>query len=130
MVDSTRLQRESSRLSPCPGTPNCVSSDERGSHFVEPLKLAAKPEVAWREIRDLIKRTPQTRIVSETDDFLHVEFRVFLTPFIDDVELELRASESIVAIRSSSRVGTFDLGLNRRRVEELRRNLRVKRVVR
>jgi len=118
------------RLSPCPKTPNCVSSDEPGSHFVEPLRLAARPEVAWREIRDLIKATPQTRIVTETDVFLHVEYRVFLTPFVDDVELELRASENIVAIRSASRAGTFDLGINRRRLEELRRSLRVKRVVR
>jgi uncharacterized protein (DUF1499 family) len=66
---------------------------------------------------------PRTRIVKETEDYLHAECRSALFRFVDDLELQLRPSESIIAVRSASRLGYSDLGVNRRRVEGLRESL-------
>jgi uncharacterized protein (DUF1499 family) len=111
-------------LAPCPSSPNCVSSDARdGSHRVEPLRLAVAPAEAWRSVRKAVSELPRSRIVKETPDYLHVECRSALFGFVDDLELQLRPTEEIVAVRSASRLGHSDLGVNRRRVEGLRASL-------
>ena len=113
-----------SGLAPCPSSPNCVSSDARdGSHRVEPLQLAIAPAEAWRSVREAVSELSRSRIVKETPDYLHVECRSALFGFVDDLELQLRPTEEIVAIRSASRLGHSDLGVNRRRVEALRASL-------
>ncbi len=66
---------------------------------------------------------PRARIVEETEDYLHAECRSALFGFVDDLELQLRPSESIIAVRSASRLGYSDFGVNRRRVEALRESL-------
>ena len=110
-----------SGLAPCPSSPNCVSSDASGgSHHVAPLQLAVAPSEAWRSVREAVSELPRSRIVKETPDYLHVECRSALFGFVDDLELQLRPTEEIVAVRSASRLGHSDLGVNRRRVEALR----------
>ncbi len=119
------------RLAPCPASPNCVSSDARDArHAIAPLALAAPPQEAWRAARDAVAALPRTRIVEETADSLHAECRSALFGFVDDLELELRAAEGAIAVRSASRLGYSDLGVNRRRVESLRAALRERGVVR
>ncbi len=109
------------RLAPCPSSPNCVSSDtERISHRVEPFRLAAPPFEAWRVLREVVAQLPRTRIVTEGDDYLHAECQSALLGFVDDLELHLRSEQGIVAVRSASRLGHSDLGVNRKRVEALR----------
>jgi uncharacterized protein (DUF1499 family) len=69
-------------------------------------------------------------VVEETANYLHAECASALFGFVDDLELHLRESNNIVAIRSASRVGYSDLGVNRRRVEGLREALRARGIVR
>jgi uncharacterized protein (DUF1499 family) len=57
------------------------------------------------------------------DDYLHAECRSALFRFVDDLEIQLRPGEGIAAVRSASRVGYSDLGVNRKRVESLRAEL-------
>lgn len=119
------------RLAPCPASPNCVSSDARDAdHAVEPLRLAQPAEKAWRAIRETVAALPRTAFVTETEDYLHAECRSALLGFVDDLELHLRPAEGIIAVRSASRLGYSDLGVNRKRVEELRAALRAHGVVR
>jgi uncharacterized protein (DUF1499 family) len=66
---------------------------------------------------------PRTRIVNETTGYLHAECQSALFGFIDDLELDLRPAESAIAIRSASRIGYSDFGVNRRRVDTLREAL-------
>jgi uncharacterized protein (DUF1499 family) len=61
--------------------------------------------------------------VTETADYLHAECRSAVFGLVDDLELHLRQSEGIIAVRSASRLGYSDLGVNRRRVEGLRSSL-------
>jgi uncharacterized protein (DUF1499 family) len=125
------LDVSASGLTPCPSSPNCVSSDaDAGSQRVEPLTLAAPAEVAWRAAVELVTRMPRTRIVSETPEYVHAECRSALFGFVDDLELHLRPAAGAIAVRSASRLGYSDLGVNRRRVEKLRAALAARGVVR
>jgi uncharacterized protein (DUF1499 family) len=108
-------------LAPCPSSPNCVSSDARDNdHRVAPLQLAAPAAEAWQAAREQVAEIPRTRIVSEEPGYLHAECRSALLGFIDDLELNLRPSEGIIAVRSAARLGYSDFGVNRKRVEALR----------
>jgi uncharacterized protein (DUF1499 family) len=81
------------------------------------------PAEAWRSAREVVMELPRTRIVKDKEDYLHAECRSAVFGFVDDLELQLRASERIIAVRSASRLGYSDLGVNRRRVEALRESL-------
>jgi uncharacterized protein (DUF1499 family) len=117
-------------LAACPSSPNCVSSDAPdAAHRVEAFALAAAPEAAWRVIREEVARLPRTTVIAETASYLHAECASALFGFVDDLEFQLRAPANIVAIRSASRLGYSDLGVNRKRVEGLREALRARGVV-
>jgi uncharacterized protein (DUF1499 family) len=119
------------RLAPCPGSPNCVSSDAADAqHGIAPLALAVPAAEAWGAARDAVAALPRTTLVTERPDYLHAECRSALLRFVDDLELHLREAEGLIAVRSASRVGYGDLGVNRRRVEALRSALRARGVVR
>lgn len=106
------------RLSPCKSTPNCVSSQADAAdavHHIEPLR-ATMPEV-----EAALRRTLRCRIVSAEPAYLHAEFRTRLMRFVDDVEFYFDGR--VVHVRSASRLGRYDFGTNRRRIEALRRLL-------
>lgn len=108
-------------LSSCPDSPNCVSSDAQSrDHKIQAYSLAIDTNLAWQAIREAVLKLPRTKIVTDTDGYLHVECRSAVFGFIDDFELHLRPKETVVAVRSASRVGHSDFGVNRKRVEQLR----------
>lgn len=112
---------DAGRLGPCPASPNCVSSEaEDDAHRVEPLRLAAPAARAWRVAQEEVAALPGARIVEQTPDYLRAECSSALFGFVDDLELQLRADEGVIALRSASRVGHGDMGVNRGRVDTLR----------
>ena len=120
------------KLPPCPSRPNCVSSDADpgDSHHVAPLELAIPAAEAWRLVRQVIEEQVRTRIVARTHNSFHAECRSRMFRFVDDLELRLRAAEGLIAVRSASRLGYSDLGVNRKRVEALRAELKKRGVIR
>lgn len=109
----------------CPASPNCVSSDApQGDHWIDPLRLRVDPATAWRKLEVALTTLPRITVVTRADGYLHVEARSLVFRFVDDVEFHLRPAEGEIAVRSASRVGYSDLGVNRRRVENLREVLR------
>ena len=109
------------RLAPCPASPNCVSSDaDDAVHAIRPFKLEAPPAEAWRVLRSLIADLRRTKLVTATSDYVHAECSSAVFGFVDDLELHLRASNGIIAVRSAARRGYRDLGVNRKRLEKLR----------
>ncbi len=119
------------RLSPCPPSPNCVSSDAAdAAHRVEAFSLAVEPEVAWPAAREAVSNLPRTIVVEETATYLRAECASAVLGFVDDLELHLRPSDQQIAVRSASRLGYSDVGVNRRRVERLRERLQAGDVVR
>ncbi|HSH69563.1 MAG TPA: DUF1499 domain-containing protein [Deferrisomatales bacterium] len=119
------------RLSPCPSSPNCVSSDAPDAgHRVEAFVLDAAPDIGWRALREEIAALPRTTVVAEEPNYLHAQCASAVFGFVDDLEVHLPEGSDKLAIRSASRVGSSDLGVNRRRVERLREALRARGVVR
>jgi uncharacterized protein (DUF1499 family) len=119
------------RLAPCPGSPNCVSSDAADqAHYTAPFAIILPAKEAWPLVRETVNEIPRTEITSQTDSYLHAECRSAVFRFVDDLELELRPGDGIIAVRSASRMGHSDFGVNRRRVERLREALRSRGVVR
>lgn len=118
------------KLPPCPPSPNCVCSDQRDSeHQVLPFVLLASAGKAWEAARQAVMQLPRTRIVAEGPGYLHAECRSALFRFVDDLQLQLREQEGIIAVRSASRLGRSDFGVNRRRVETLRAALAAKKAI-
>jgi uncharacterized protein (DUF1499 family) len=112
-------------LTPCPESPNCVSSDALDElHRVEPYRLKVAPEQAWRGLRDIVEAQERVTVMSADDTYLHVEVRSAIFRFVDDVEFQLRGQDGIIAVRSAARIGHGDMGVNRQRVETIREALR------
>ena len=117
----SNLGVKGSRFAACPSSPNCVSSDDADiSHRIPAFQLAVPVDVAWRTVRTTIASQPRTKIITETDDYLHAECSSWFFGFVDDLELHLRATRNIVGVRSAARLGHSDFGVNRKRVENLR----------
>ena len=108
-------------LSPCPGTPNCVSSQEKNSqHRIQPIIFEGSLELSKERLYRVINSMRGTRIIIQDVVYWHVEFTTQLIQFIDDVEFYFDGSQSLIHVRSASRQGYWDLGVNRRRVETIR----------
>ena len=113
-------------LSPCPCFPfNCVSSlnDASYLHRVEPFSVSGDPLTAFARLKDLVSRTTGAVIVTAKEGYLHAACRTRIG-FIDDLECRLCPTGRVIHVRSTSRFGIYDFGVNRRRVERLRRQLR------
>lgn len=127
----TNLGVTDGTLAPCPSTPNCVSSDASDEdHYVEPFTLVDPTDAAWNDVREAVRDFRRVAVIEESDNYLRAEFVSAIFRFVDDVELHRREPGDIVAIRSASRLGQSDLGVNRERVEELRELLRSQGVIR
>jgi uncharacterized protein (DUF1499 family) len=117
----SNLGVKDNRLSPCPSSPNCVSSQsEDGKHKIDPILFNSTPAEAVDRLKKVIQGMARTTIVRETPEYLHVEFRTLLG-FVDDGEFFVDGNRQVIQLRSASRVGYWDLGVNRRRVESIRR---------
>ena len=118
------LSSQESLLAPCPDSPNCVSSlAPGGPRHVAPLSYASSRDAAIQTLVDLLEAEPSVRIVSRQADYLHAEFSSRLFKFVDDVTFYFPADAPVIHVRSASRIGYYDFGANRRRVEHLRRLL-------
>ena len=117
----TNIGVQASRLAACPSSPNCVSSDAADStHSITAFSLAIPSGEAWPAVRRAVGSLARAKIISETSDYLHAECTSAVFGFVDDLELHLRSAEGVIAVRSASRLGYSDLGVNRRRIEDLR----------
>jgi uncharacterized protein (DUF1499 family) len=108
-------------LAPCPGAPNCVSSVAAdAAHRVEPLRFTGPPAAALERLRKIIEALPRARVTRADATSLHAEFTSWLFRFVDDVDCVVDADAGVIHVRSASRVGYSDLGVNRKRVEQIR----------
>ncbi len=109
------------RLAPCPSSPNCVSSQSPdAAHKIDPLPLDGTAGKSIAGIKAMVMTMPRTAVITETGTYLHVEFTSALFRFVDDVEFHADASANVVHVRSASRLGKSDLGVNRKRIEAIR----------
>lgn len=120
----TNIGVNSGKLAPCPNSPNCVSSQSQDiQHKIEPLTYKSAPQQAMANLKTVIQNMERTKIISETDNYLYTEFTSKLMGYVDDVEFYLDPTANIIHVRSASRLGKSDLGVNRQRVETIRAKL-------
>jgi len=112
-------------FTPCPGTPNCVSSMESGtSHYLSPLRYEGTAETARKRLIEVIQGFKRTQIVEDRDVYVRATFTSFLFGFVDDVEFLFDDNEKMIHVKSASRSGSYDFGVNRRRCETIRQRFR------
>jgi uncharacterized protein (DUF1499 family) len=115
----------SGRLAPCKRTPNCVSSQADpadSEHYIAPLTST----IGIPKLRGLVESMPGATIITEQGNYLYAEFRSRLLGFVDDLELHRDEQHNLIHIRSASRLGRRDFGVNRKRVEALRALIRAR----
>jgi uncharacterized protein (DUF1499 family) len=109
------------QLKPCPETPNCVSSlATSDQHAINPLTYTTDAPTAKQHLLAVINELPRTKIITQKDDYIHATFTSLIFRFVDDVEFVLDDANKTIHVRSASRVGKSDLGVNRKRVEAIR----------
>ena len=109
------------QLSPCPSSPNCVSTQAQNQeHGIAPFRYQNNLAEAKAALKAIVLSFPRTTLVEEEEAYLHVEVTSLLLRFVDDVEFVFDDNSKTVQFRSASRTGYSDLGVNRRRMEEIR----------
>jgi len=109
------------RLADCPSKPNCVSSQAaEEDHAVAPLRYQGEKKAAFKRLKKIVDSLERSTIVAESDNYLHIEFKSAIMGFVDDVEFYF-PKEKVIHVRSASRLGYSDLGVNRKRVEQIRK---------
>ena len=117
------LYKGTGLLSPCPSTPNCISStDNRKGHSIDAIEGDAA--AIFNELKKVIGENGAASIITAKDNYLHAEFRSYWLQYIDDLEILALPEESKVHIRSASRLGREDFGVNRKRIEALLETLK------
>lgn len=110
------------RLSPCPNSPNCVSTQELSEvHRIDPIPYTGTAEQAHAALLEVIGSMPRARVVTNNDKYIHAEFTSRIFRFVDDVEFVIDDKDRLIHFRSASRLGYSDLGVNRKRMEEIRK---------
>src|SRR4051812_44594071 len=111
------------RLAPCRSTPNCVSSQaDLGdrAHYIEPLRFSGEPARAWAVLHVIVQGMERAGIVQADAVYLYAEFTSRLMGYVDDVEFLLDAPARMIHVRSASRLGIRDFGVNRAPTESAR----------
>jgi uncharacterized protein (DUF1499 family) len=112
------------KLAPCPDRPNCVCSDAADPRRrVAPFALQGPAAEAWQALEAHLTTLRRVQLVTVSPFYLHAVFRSRVFGFSDDVEFYLRPQAGEIAVRSASRTGYFDFGVNRRRIEAIRSHL-------
>lgn len=112
------------RLAPCRRTPNCVSSQaDPGDavHYIAPIPFRGDAAAAIAAVRNAVESMQRATVIREAPGYLYAEYRSRLIRFVDDVEFAFDGKAGVLHVRSSSRIGRRDFGVNRARVESLRR---------
>lgn len=113
-------------LSPCPKTPNCVSSEYKqdAEHYVEPIKFLTPTTLPSVEMLIQQVQAMGGEVVEHNSGYIAAIFKSNIFQFVDDFELRIDRANAVIHIRSASRVGYGDLGVNKKRVSEFKQRLK------
>lgn len=112
-----------SKFAPCPASPNCVSTQaaaDDGENFIAPITFSGSSADAKARLLALLKEMPRTTILANEGNYIQTEMRTAIMRYVDDVEFFIDEASQTIQFRSASRVGYGDMGMNRKRMEEIR----------
>ncbi len=122
---SSGLGVDNGHLTSCPASNNCVVSQNADpKHAIDPIAYHVDRDAARKTLLKVLTVVPRTEVIEETDNYIHALSKSRIFKFVDDVEFYFPPNESVIHLRSASRIGESDLGVNRRRVEQIRLALR------
>ncbi len=115
------------RLAPPKRTPNNVNSqvdkNADAEHYIEPLRYRGDSRKAWEALRHIVGDMQRVNVVKSEPNYLYAEFGSKLMGFVDDTEFCLDEKAGVIQVRSASRLGRSDFGVNRERIETIRAQL-------
>ena len=114
------------RLAPPKRTPNCVSSQADpgdAEHYIAPIAFTGDTAAAMAAVRKAVEGMTGSTIIRADGGYLYAEYRTKLMRFVDDVEFLHDPKAGVIHVRSASRLGRRDFGVNRARVEALRKRI-------
>ena len=116
------------RLKPPSPTPNSVTSQaslypdhpQRGYSDVAPLPMRGDAAATLARLQAVVQGMQGARVVKVEPDYLYAQVTTHWMKFVDDVEFWVDPVHQVVQVRSASRLGHGDMGVNRRRVDAVR----------
>lgn len=121
-MKSNDLGCREGRLSPCPNSPNCVSSQSSDKpHYIAPLEYSGSLMEAKQALLSILHEQARCEIEGTSDRYIYATFTSTFFRFVDDVEFCFDRNSKKIHVRSQSRIGYFDFGVNRRRIEHIRK---------
>jgi len=114
------------KLPRCKSSPNCVSSQADpgdAEHYIAPIAFKGGAGDAIGAARKAIESMEDARVIRADANYVYAEFRTKLMRFVDDLEMTFDEKAGVLHVRSASRLGRRDFGVNRARVEALRGRL-------
>jgi uncharacterized protein (DUF1499 family) len=115
------------RLKPPSRTENSVSSQAALHHGtgadyarIDPIRYSGEGATALTRIGAIVLKMPGARILQSGPDYLYLQFETRWLKFVDDAEFLVVPAESVIHVRSASRLGRRDFGVNRARIESIR----------
>lgn len=115
------------RLAPPKRSPNNVNSQTDrqadAGHYIEPLRYSGDAGQAWAALRRIVEGMRRVKVVTAEPNYLYAEFTSKLMGFVDDTEFYLDEKAGAIQVRSASRLGWGDHGVNRQRIEYIRAKL-------
>lgn len=108
------------KLTPCPETPNCVSTTSKNpNQKMDPIPFQGSPAEAMQRLVSVVEAMPRSKVISQRENYLYVEFTSLIFRYVDDVEFLIDSQNNRIDFRSASRVGHSDLGANRKRMSTI-----------
>ena len=119
------------RLRPPAPTPNSVSSQaalylepgQRTYASIEPLPLQGSGPQTIAKLRAIVESMPGAEVVKSNPDYLYAQYTTRLMKYVDDVEFWFDPAKKAIQVRSASRLGSRDFGVNRARIDAIRLRL-------
>jgi uncharacterized protein (DUF1499 family) len=93
---------------------------QRDYASIAPLAYTGNGDAAMARLAVLLQKSERTIVVTRTPDYIYAQSTTLLLKFTDDIEFWLDRPNSVIQVRSASRLGRNDFGLNRARVESIR----------
>jgi len=114
------------KLKNCTSKPNCVCShcNENNPHNIKPINVIGTLSETLEKIHQLLLNTSKVKIIKYEGNYLYAECKSKLLGFVDDLEFYSDNDAKVIQVRSASRLGTSDFGVNRKRVEMIRKKLK------
>jgi len=111
------------KLTKCPDKPNCICTEFEAdvTHYIDPIVFTQSNDLGiLPRLKNSIREMGGS-IQSEADDYLAFTFTSSIFKFVDDLEIRIDTDQNMIHVRSASRVGHSDRGVNKKRIEQLKK---------